>query len=617
MNAPHDFHGDAALAKMVSDWGLTAPAQWHDILLLGSRLNGMMSGKAAVELGIISRAVAEELFARKPPDIPVLEWYGRHHEAIQQSRQKILALTNGMPYVENIATVSDEMEKTDVRARCAELDAVLIVPEETSGTRWLLFSDYETLRLFSQMGRARIATDPIHLACSKGRIVLGIADRAAVVAALHTTGSVEVYQEGASRVWDASRKIGLMTEPQRILAQIIDISIGHGATDIEIKPLQDGGGTVRIRVNGDMEAPDELSSRFPREVTEEMSRFLQSESGANTGGARLREPADGSFIYHSLHGDTFLRLSFIPLDRTQSDADMVSISIRLMPRGKEDDITLEKLQIHEMVITEIRRALLLSQGTIVIAGPTNTGKSTTIAGAMRMDWDLYGNRKKRVSIEDPVERVLDWLSQISANPKDKHSFAQIFRAVLRHDPDTVWVGEVRDQATAETCIDAAITGHTVVTTLHAKDTPSAYRNLANKVSADKRFDLVDSLTLIIGQRLVKQLCPHCSTERRLNTQELADIAHYCESENYHLPLPDIVRERDPRGCPECRRGIKGVLPINELLPVTADLKDVMVEMLSRGSFSFAEVKKHRTLTLFESAMALVKSGRAEVESLLI
>jgi type II secretory ATPase GspE/PulE/Tfp pilus assembly ATPase PilB-like protein len=261
----------------------------------------------------------------------------------------------------------------------------------------------------------------------------------------------------------------------------------------------------------------------------------------------------------------------------------------------------------------------ISQGLVLVVGPTNSGKSTTIAGALGEHVKLFGDRRKRLSVEDPIERFVYGVQQYNVPPHikdDTQRFEIILRAFKRHDPDIIWVGEVRDKVTADLCVSAATTGHLVLSTLHANDTVIAFDALAKTVEREKRFQLVESMSLLISQRLVKAVCPHCcrigpptDDEHRLFQQYLKLIGESAE-------LPETIAHANPQGCPRCDSGYVGLLPINEVLPFDRRGKNAAIALLD-GENRRDTLAKARTITLMESARRLLAQHKVDLEAVII
>jgi len=325
-------------------------------------------------------------------------------------------------------------------------------------------------------------------------------------------------------------------------------------------------------------------------------------------------PAEGALVYQSKStGDVNIRVSFLPLDRGGAEAELISVSTRLLPRTNKA-ISLDKLKFSPKFIAEVEPFLYMDSGMLVVTGPTNSGKSTTIAAFIHAHRTLYGDTKKRISLEDPVERYLPGVKQISVPGNEAAMFEKFFESILRHDPDLVWVGEIRSKMVAEVAIWAALTGHQVFTTLHAADTTIGYKALANKVSKDKWFELAESLQGFIGQRLVPELCPDCCFKGQEPTDaEQRAFRMKMLLDGVKAEPPALVSHLNPDGCETCRfTGHVGLIPLVEVLPFSRAVRDLFSE---RDNPSVAAIKEHRSISFFESGMELVTAGRIELPSM--
>jgi len=218
---------------------------------------------------------------------------------------------------------------------------------------------------------------------------------------------------------------------------------------------------------------------------------------------------------------------------------------------------------------------------MLVCGPTGSGKSTTLYSSLQQ---ILTPEKKIITIEDPVEYQIPGINQIPVRPKRGLTFATGLRAILRQDPDIIMVGEIRDRETADISIRAALTGHLVFSTLHTNDAPGAITRLIDM--GVEPFLMASSVQGILGQRLVRKLCPHCKRAVDLKTKypQLAQTT----------TLPSLVYE--PAGCEECHgRGYHGRIGIFELLTITDTLHDLILRSASSGEIKAAARKDMRTM----------------------
>ncbi len=564
--------------------------------------------------------------AARPANVLPLDHLTQNIPSLREHATRITAINRGIAF---LAGIDDRLIEGSAdlpaaaRARLDELNAACITtPDEKP---MVVFSDITSLLAFSQAGRLAKQQDPLIEGLQTEPLV-GLSAPAVVARAARNEASSEAIRVVASSAQDNFWAPSMAkTDAERMLARILDEALNRRATDVEIAPARDGTARIRIRIYGDMVTPDRHAVLSP-ENAREITNFLVSRSRAGDGG-RLRKAADGQMTYKNSQSEVFIRASFIPADRFGLDFDMISSSLRLLPRTARN-ISLQELNLGETVNQEVRKALVRTQGLIVLAGPTNSGKSTTIAGVVGEHLKMFGNTKKRLSLEDPVERYLEGITQISV----EGNFAELVRALLRHDPDLVWVGEIRDAFSAAACVRAATSGHVVLSTVHANNSILAFRAISNYLRRDtgeatgggaSLFDLAESVSLLIGQRLVKRLCPHCRKRRKVTEEEMTLAKSYLVAEaqsdlwdRMGAVLSKGVYEARAEGCKHCNRtGYIGELPVNELLPVSRDVRELFAQSETR--LDFGALSRHRLNTLSESALALVEKGDTEFASLFI
>lgn len=576
-------------------------------------------------LGLLTAAQIEQALQTRPANVLLLEHLAKTYPALSSQVTRIQAIERCLPYLSE----SDERHlepsqlSAEARNRLDELNAALV--RGPADKRLLVFSEQASLLEHLSASTLARTTDALWRELDEAEVVYALAP--SVMVSRLAKGDSEqplrvVSAAAQDNFWTPSMA---RTEAERVLARLLDEALSRRATDVELAPQRDGTGLVRIRIYGDMTTPTRHSLLSPAQFRE-ITNFLVSRTRAGDG-SRLRRPADGQMTYKTAQAEVFIRASFIPADRFGLDFDMVSTSLRLLPRTTRR-IELGDLNLGPLVETEVRRALMRTQGLIVLAGPTNSGKSTTVAGVVGEHFKLYGNSKKRLSLEDPVERYLEGITQISV----EGNFAELMRALLRHDPDLVWVGEIRDAFSAAACVRAATSGHIVLSTVHANNSILAFRAIANYLRRDtgessgagaSLFDLAESVSLLIGQRLVKRLCPSCRRQRRLTRSEWQLLSEFLISEGLkdlldkaHAALKGGIYEANPQGCKACNHmGYIGEMPINELLPGTREVRQLLGA--SADGLDFAALSAHRLNTLVESALELVARGETDLASIYV
>ncbi|MDO9179235.1 MAG: ATPase, T2SS/T4P/T4SS family [Agitococcus sp.] len=582
-------------------------------------------GDIVTALNLAIRDDIEKIMGDKPANVLTLEYLAGELPNLREQSLRILAISRGLPYLDVIdegwVTAGNGLSASG-RARLDTLNAAYILTAD--GTPMVVFSDLNNLLSFSHIGRRDREQDPVRLSITKEPLV-GLAPPPVVARAARGDGTMEpammVSTAAQDNFWSPSLA---KTEAERIFGRLADEALNRKATDIALTPLRDGTMLVQLRVLGDLTSPERYSLLAP-DITKEITNFLISRSRAGDGG-RLRKPADGQITYKNSSFESQIRCSFIPTARHGLDFDMISASLRFFAKTTRR-IDLETLQLPPLLIKEVRQTLIRTQGLILLAGPTGSGKSTTIAGVVGEHIKMFALTKKRISLEEPVERYLDDIVQVEVD----HNFAELMRALLRHDPDLVWVGEIRDPFSAGACVRAATSGHIVVATVHANDSILAFRAVANYLRSQSSeesgsgatlFDLAESLTLSIGQRLIKQLCK-CSIKTKVTDADVESLKQYYVAEAQEpliekamAVLANGVHVPKKGGCKLCHgTGFQGEIPIVEMLPATRAVKNIYSQ--SESGLDYSALSLHRKLTLAESALALVSTGQAEFSALFI
>ncbi|GAB6040879.1 GspE/PulE family protein [Endothiovibrio diazotrophicus] len=607
---------------LVQSWGWPEPPE---SLLAIARdalsIRGLRSGEAAVHLGLCDEVTKERLLREKPTHLRTLAWLAERLPAVREGMQRLLALHRRLPYL--TGTVEGLyrhplMEEPAVARRCDELDAVLLQIGE--GAALLVFAEIERLEGFQQLGRLARRRDPLRSALAGRHEALHWAvgarpwitvTRQAGDEAEGTTTGDGVMQ---ARIWRAAEATG---DAQRLLSRLLDAALALGADDLDIWPLADGSAEVRCRIAG-LLRPLEAVPRLSAERYDEIRGFLLARAGANARGGRLLQPADGEIYYQGLSSETHIRGSFLPRSLPGDARELISASLRLVPRRTRGREAHRLAGLHLPAEAEAALRHLVGHqrdGIVCVVGGTNSGKSTTLRTLLGELDAHHGGTRKIIALEDPVEEVLPGIRQFSV---PAHLGAEAYpiglRALMRHDPDIIGIGEVRDRITAETAGHAAITGHLVATTLHANDTVDGAQRLMLMVTPEQRFPLANALRLLVAQRLVPRLCPDCRTLRPLTEADRSDWESTAEERGVDpasVTLPAQVGVAGA-GCAACIHGYTGRAALAEVLRVTPAvrrllLSDDPVERLALGEL--------RSLNLFESAFALIAEGVIAWEAL--
>jgi type II secretory ATPase GspE/PulE/Tfp pilus assembly ATPase PilB-like protein len=327
------------------------------------------------------------------------------------------------------------------------------------------------------------------------------------------------------------------------------------ATDIHIEPFENML-RIRMRVDGmlfEQPAPPGIL-RFHPAIVSRIKIMAEMDI------AEKRLPQDGRVKLRVAGEEVDLRISTVPTPHGES------VEIRILRRAMML-MGLGELGMSDAALTKVRRAIRRPNGIILVTGPTGSGKTTTLYSALN---EINSEDKKIITIEDPVEYMLRGVNQIQVKPGIGLSFASGLRSILRHDPDVIMVGEIRDTETAEIAIRAALTGHLVFSTLHTNDAAGAVTRLLDM--GVEPFLAASSLRMVVAQRLIRTLCPRCRQEAEYDTATLRKAG---------LPADAPMRLFQAAGCEHCRQqGYTGRTGIYEIL----SLDDILrLQIVDRGT----------------------------------
>ena len=361
-----------------------------------------------------------------------------------------------------------------------------------------------------------------------------------------------------------------------------------GASDIHLESTA-GGLAVKYRVDGVL---DHATSVNGIEVAEHIISRLKVLAELDI--AERRVPQDGSFRVESGGREIDLRVSIMPSIHGE-DAVIRILDKRAMIEAY-GSLTLEALGFDAASLVSLRTLAQEAYGMLLVTGPTGSGKTTTLYAALT---EIHNGREKIITIEDPVEYQLPGILQIPVNEKKGLTFAKGLRSILRHDPDKIMVGEIRDRETAEIAVQSALTGHLVLTTVHANNVFDVFGRFTH-MGIDP-YAFVSALNGIWAQRLVRMNCPHCAVEFTPTDGELDSV---------NLERKDVMDYRfmQGKGCGDCRgTGYKGRRSIAEILTLNDEIRELIVDKRPiRQIKAAAHANGTRSLRL--AALELVRRG---------
>ena len=343
----------------------------------------------------------------------------------------------------------------------------------------------------------------------------------------------------------------------KLVNQIFLDAYQRRATDIHIEPYRDNV-RLRYRIDGML-----MDANLPSQAKQFLRPILSRiKIMANLSIEEKRLPQDGSAVVKTKDQDLDLRVSTIPTPRGES------MVIRILPT-KVMLYSLAKLGIEPDNLKTFRMLIDKPHGIIFVTGPTGSGKSTTLYACLN---ELSSIESKIVTIEDPIEFEMEGITQIQVNPKVNLDFARGLRSVLRHDPDIIMVGEVRDLETAEIAIRTALTGHLVFSSLHTNDAASGVTRLVDM--GVEPFLVASSVEAFVAQRLVRIICKSCKEEVKAPLIELREEI----AASLGLKSRYEVKIYRGRGCPECNNtGFWGRTAIYEILIVNESIREAILE----------------------------------------
>ncbi|MCF6766523.1 type IV-A pilus assembly ATPase PilB [Thiotrichales bacterium 19S3-7] len=370
---------------------------------------------------------------------------------------------------------------------------------------------------------------------------------------------------------------------------IVD-AIKKGASDIHFEPFERQY-RIRYRLDGILYEQSKPPVHLAKQLTSRLKIM------ANLDIAERRLPQDGRFkMQISKRSSVDFRVSTCPTLYGEK------IVLRILDSGQLN------LSVHELGLeahqkAQYLNALDLSQGMVLVTGPTGSGKTVTLYSGL----SLINKLDKNLSTaEDPIEINLPGVNQVNINPKTGLSFASTLRAFLRQDPDIIMIGEIRDLETAEIAIKAAQTGHLVLSTLHTNNACETITRLASMGIA--AYNIASSITLVIAQRLIRKLCDYCKEEDHVHLTALKELGFQ------ETQLDEDVTVYKACGCDRCNHGYKGRIGVFEVLEITPEIQRLILEKANVAELS-KEAKSQKFITLKDAIILKILQGVTSLEEL--
>jgi len=368
----------------------------------------------------------------------------------------------------------------------------------------------------------------------------------------------------------------------RLVQTLLGNAVLRRASDVHIEPMARHL-IVRYRIDGRLIEVDRLNSALAAPVASRIKVMSALDI------AETRLPQDGRLKVTVRGRDIDVRVS------TSPTAFGESIVMRLLGRS-EVPLDLEQLGLPPVALAKLLRALARPHGIVLLTGPTGSGKSTTLYAALSR---LRSPEVKILTVEDPVEVLLEGVNQVQVRPEIGLDYADTLRAFLRQDPDVLMIGEIRDRETADIALRAALTGHLVLSTLHTNSTMGAFTRLTD--IGIEPYLSASTVIAVIAQRLIRTLCAECKVASVPSPHDMAAFAQA------GLAMPAALFE--PGGCPACQgSGYRGRMPLIELLEVDATLRD----HVRAGTIEELPNPLPPTETLLGHGLALAATGRTSL-----
>lgn len=395
--------------------------------------------------------------------------------------------------------------------------------------------------------------------------------------------TLEQNEDEPETVFDASTADIENSPIVRIVNSILLDAANMKASDIHIEPFEQEI-RVRVRIDGDLKTLLTL----PKNTLSGIITRVKIMADLNI--AETKRPQDGR-VRVNLDGKQLnMRISLIPAVYGEK------IVIRLL---NKDAGIIDKSEVgfSPFNLSQVEKMLRISEGIILLTGPTGSGKTTTLYAILK---EFNTINRNIITLEDPVEYSMFGINQVQVNSQIGMTFASGLRSILRQDPDVIMLGEIRDEETAQIAIRAAVTGHIVLSTLHTNDTVSSITRLTDM--GIPKYMVTSAVAGIIAQRLLKKVCAHCAEEYEASEQE-KEI----------LGVTGDIRLKRGRGCPYCNQtGYKGRTAIHEVFVIDRDIRRMVNENQSVDAIKAEACRKGMT-TLADSARELALNGVTTVD----
>ena len=413
-----------------------------------------------------------------------------------------------------------------------------------------------------------------------------------IVEDMKETADISMVEERSAQDAENSSDLIKMTQDAPVV-KITNLILAEGvdlrSSDILIEPLENEV-RVRYRVDGVLQE----AKRPPRALHNAIVSRLKVMSNLDIAERRL--PQDGRFKVRLHNREVDFRISVLPSSKGEK------VALRILDKSQAM-LDLEKLGFDKRSLEEMREAAMKPHGMILVCGPTGCGKTTTLYSVLEY---INSPEDNVITVEDPVEYIIDGINQVTSRPNIGLTFASALRSILRQDPDIIMIGEIRDFETVDIAIKAALTGHLVLSTLHTTTAAGSVTRLLNM--GLEPFLITSSLILVAAQRLVRKICPNCKEQYELD----ADIA---AKYNIKTTGKKAMLYRG-KGCEVCHRtGYRGRVGLIEVLMLTPKIKNLILESAQEYKVR-DEARIEGMRSLRENGVALALEGTTTLDEVL-
>ncbi|RJQ28792.1 type II/IV secretion system protein [Candidatus Parcubacteria bacterium] len=381
----------------------------------------------------------------------------------------------------------------------------------------------------------------------------------------------------------------------KLVDLLVEFSYTAKASDIHIEP-QEGKVRIRFRIDGVLH--DSLDPAvLPTELHQEIITRIKVLSGLRTDEHSL--PQDGRFKINVAElGNVDVRVSILPTRYGENSI------LRIL--AETQSFELENLDLLPVDLEKVKKAISKPYGMILANGPTGSGKTTTLYTILKR---LNKPEASVITLEDPVEYGMPGATQVQVNTQIGLTFAGGLRSILRQDPNIIMVGEIRDEETASIAVNAALTGHLVLSTLHTNDSATTFPRLIDM--GVPPFLVASTVNIAMGQRLVRTICKECKNERQLTDTELKSVQEI---------IPDVTKSNRVfyigKGCSVCDgTGYKGRVGIREVLEINEEIRALIMSRASAQQIKETAVK-HGMTTMLQDGLKRAFAGQTTLEEIL-